>query len=73
MLRSSRAASHGSLILFQAPSRRHRMARRRTLVITTVAALAATSALIGALASRGPGEAPFRAGGLDSPLSYLPL
>lgn len=71
MLRSSRAASHGSLILFQAPSRRHRMARRRTAAIATVAALAAASAIVGALVSRGADDA--QAGLLRTPLSYLPL
>jgi hypothetical protein len=67
MLRSSRAASHGSLILFQAPSRRHRMARRRT-VIGAVLALAAVSAVAGTILTRGDGEAPAH----NSPLSYLP-
>jgi hypothetical protein len=73
MLRSSRTASHGSLILFQAPSRRHRMARRRSAAIATVAALAATSALVGALMSRGAEDPAAQAGLLKSPLSYLPL
>lgn len=72
MLRSSRTASHGSLILFQAPSRRLRMARRRTAVIATVAALAAASALVGAVVSGGADD-PARAGQLKTPLSYLPL
>ena len=69
MLRSSRAASHGSLILFQAPSRRHRMARRRTAVIAAVLALAAFSAVAGTILARGDGEAPAH----NSPLSYLPI
>jgi hypothetical protein len=73
MLRSSRAASHGSLILFQPPGRRHRLARRRTAVLATVAALAAASALIGAFVSRGADDAAAQAGLLSSPLSYLPL
>lgn len=72
MLRSSRAASHGSLILFQAPTRRHRMARRRTAAITAVAALAVASALLGALVSQGTDDTA-QAGLIRSPLSYLPL
>lgn len=73
MLRSSRAASHGSLILFQAPSRRHRLARRRTTVLAAVAALAVGAALLGALAPRGTDDPAAHAGALSSPLSYLPL
>lgn len=73
MLRSSRAASHGSVILFQAPSRRHRMARRRSVVIGTVAAMAAASALVGAFVSRGAEDPAAQAGMFRSPLSYLPL
>jgi hypothetical protein len=49
MLRSSRAETHGSVILFQAPGRRHRLARRRAAILAAVAALAAASALVGAL------------------------
>ncbi len=71
MLRSSRAASHGSLILFQAPSRRHRMARRRSAAISTLIALAAASALIGAVVTRGADDP--GAGAIRSPLSYLPI
>lgn len=73
MLRSNRAESHGSFILFQAPSRRHRLARRRSAVIATVAAVAAASALVGAFISRGADDPAAQAGLLRSPLSYLPL
>lgn len=72
MLRSSRSASHGSLILFQAPTRRQRIARRRTVAVTAILALALASGIVGAIASRG-GEAQALAGVHKTPLSYLPL
>lgn len=68
MLRSSRTDSHGSMILFQAPSRRQRLARRRSAVIGAVLALAAASGVIGAYMARDADEP----GVLRTPLSYLP-
>jgi hypothetical protein len=73
MLRSSRAETHGSVILFQAPGRRHRLARRRAAILAAVAALAAASALVGALVSRGADDPGAQTGRLSSPLSYLPI
>lgn len=49
MLRSSRAATFGSAILFQAPSRRERLARRKIAVVSAVVGLAILSSLLGAL------------------------
>jgi hypothetical protein len=54
MLRNSLTPYQG-LVLFQAPSRRQRMARRRAYVITVLATLALTSAAIGAVAEHASG------------------
>jgi ferric-dicitrate binding protein FerR (iron transport regulator) len=42
-------ASHGGLVLFQIPSRRQRIARRRWTALGAVAAMAAAGWLLGAL------------------------
>lgn len=44
-------ASHGGIVLFQTPSRRQRLARRRWTALGAVAAMAAAGWLLGTLTS----------------------
>lgn len=47
-------ASHGGIVLFQTPSRRQRLARRRWTALGAVAAMAAAGWLLGTLTSGQP-------------------
>ena len=53
---NSDRSPYGGIVLFGAPSRKQRLARRRLIVTSAIVAMALTSWLIGALAgARDPG------------------
>jgi hypothetical protein len=66
MIRGRFAAPQGGLVMFQALSRRQRLARRRVLVIAAMAGLALTAGVIGAVVHEAT-IAP-----VSGPFSYFP-
>ena len=67
MNRSAMNTPPAGLVLFQAPSRRQRLARRRTTVVTALVGLALASGILGAMAGAAD-PAPATGG----PISYFP-